>query len=87
MYFEMDFTPGDDLECEDELDDSSSLCDPQDDMAISQDSRLPTVPGHVLRSSSSNIPIQYTSSKYLPTPRFSTPSTCCRTPVKSESLP
>jgi len=85
MYFEMDFTPGDDLECEDELDDSSSLCDPQDDSSISQDFRLPTIPGQVMRSSSSNIPIRYTSLKSPLTPKLSTPSSCC-TPVKSESM-
>jgi hypothetical protein len=37
MYFEMDFTPSDEINSEDELDDSSSLSDTQDDISISQD--------------------------------------------------
>ena len=41
-YFEMHFTSSDEINSEDEMDDSSSLSDTQDEISIAQDLRLPT---------------------------------------------
>ena len=83
-YFEMHFTSSDEINSEDEMDDSSSLSDTQDDISISQDLRLPTTEGQILRSNSNSIPIRSSTLTSPPTSGQNTPSTCYSPGIKSE---
>eukprot|EP00092_Neocalanus_flemingeri_P007857 GFUD01008482.1.p1 GENE.GFUD01008482.1~~GFUD01008482.1.p1 ORF type:complete len:423 (-),score=109.98 GFUD01008482.1:42-1310(-) len=75
MYFEMDFAPSiEDLKCEDDFDDSSSVSDIPHHKPVTHNLELPTNMGQIIRSGSASIPIHDYNWTLPSTSEPSTPS-------------